>query len=139
MRELRYVVVGFVIVVLAGTLRARAQSGAKNGEWRAYAGEIGSTRYSPIEQINRDNVKNLQIAWGWKFDNYGAPNSETTPIMVNGVLYFTVGPRRTIVAVDPGSGETLWVYRPDEGPRSDQAPRKITRGVAFWTDGRDNR
>src|SRR5262249_3357937 len=139
MRELRYVVLGLVIVVLAWTLQTGAQNGAKNGEWRAYGGETGSTRYSLLDQINRDNVKNLQLAWGWKFDNYGAPNSETTPIMVNGVLYFTIGPRRTVVAVDPGTGETVWTYRPDEGPRSDQAPRKITRGVGFWTDGRDAR
>ena len=138
-RQLRYVLFVLLMVVLAWALPTAAQNGAKNGEWRAYAGEIGSTRYSPLDQINRENVKNLQVAWSWRFDNFGAPTSETTPIMVNGVLYFTVGPHRTVVAANPGTGETLWIYRPDEGVRFDQAPRKNTRGVGYWTDGADSR
>ncbi len=110
---------------------------AENGG--PYAGEAGSTRYSPIDQINRDNFKNLQVAWSWKFDNFGGGTSETTPIMVDGVLYFTVGPRRNVVAANAGTGETLWTWRPDEGARFDQAPRKVGRGVAYWTDGTDTR
>ena len=55
--------------------------------------------------------------------------------MANGVLYFTVGQRRTVIAANPGTGETLWTWRPDEGARFDQAPRKVGRGVAYWTDG----
>ena len=75
-----------------------------NGD--AYGGEEGSTRYSPLDQINRDNVKDLKIAWTWKSDNFGTPEfkSESTPIMVNGVLYFTAGDRRAVVAVDAGKG-----------------------------------
>ena len=56
--------------------------------------------------------------------------------MVNGVLYFTAGQRRTVVAANAGTGETLWMWRPEEGERFDQAPRKVHRGVAYWTDGR---
>jgi quinoprotein glucose dehydrogenase len=60
-------------------------------EWKAFSGEEFS-RYSPLDQINRDNVKNLQVAWTWRFDNYGTATetltTETTPLMVNGVLYF---------------------------------------------------
>ena len=59
--------------------------------------------------------------------------------MVNGVLYFTAGARRTVVAANAGTGETLWTWRPDEGARFDQAPRKVHRGVAYWTDGKDKR
>jgi quinoprotein glucose dehydrogenase len=59
--------------------------------------------------------------------------------MANGVLYFTVGQRRNVIAVNPGTGETLWMWRPDEGARFDQAPRKVGRGVAYWTDGKDAR
>ena len=80
---------------------------------------------APHDQINRDNVKDLQVAWSWRFDNFGGGTSETTPIMANGVLYFTVGPRRNVIAVNPGTGETLWTWRPDEGARFDQAPRKV--------------
>ena len=116
-----------------------AQHGAPSGEWRSYAGDNGSTRYAPLDQITRDNVKDLQVAWSWKFDNFGGGTSETTPLMANGVLYFTVGPRRSVVAVNPGTGETLWTFRLDEGERFEKAPRKVGRGVAYWPDGGDGR
>ncbi|PYS31107.1 MAG: quinoprotein glucose dehydrogenase, partial [Acidobacteria bacterium] len=113
--------------------------GAKNGEWRVYGGDEASTRYSPLDQINRDNIKNMRVAWVWKSDSL-MPNplngSETTPIMVNGVLYFSMDQRRYVIAVDAGTGETLWLYRPSEGERFTQAPRKVHRGVSYWTDGR---
>src|ERR1700704_548136 len=104
---------GLLVAVLLGALPLIAQSGAKNGEWRSYAGEEASTRYSPLDQINRDNVKDLKVAWTWKSDNFGTAEfkSESTPLMVNGVLYFTAGDRRAVVAVDAGKGETLWVWR----------------------------
>src|SRR6478672_1713405 len=131
-------------LLLAGgclTLVVGAQSGARNGEWRAYGADEASTHYSSLDQINKDTVKNLTVAWTWKFDNFGATNqevntTETTPLMVNGILYFTAGQRRNVVAVKADTGETLWVWRPDEGERFDRAPRKIHRGVAYWTDGR---
>src|SRR5881392_3113814 len=123
--------------LVASVLTMVAQQGTKNGEWRAYSGDTGSTRYAPHDQITRDNVKSLQVAWSWRFDNFGGGTSETTPIMANGVLYFTVGPRRNVIAVNAGTGETLWTWRPDEGARFDQAPRKVGRGVAYWADGTD--
>ena len=138
-RVLRYGVFGLLAAVVIWAFPGMAQQGAKSGEWRAYSGDAGSTRYSPVDQLNRDNVKNLQVAWSWKFDNFGGGTSETTPIMVNGVLYFTVGPRRNVIAVNAGTGETLWTWRTDEGARFDQAPRKVGRGVAYWTDGTDAR
>ena len=101
-----------------------------------------STRYSPLDQINRDNVKDVKIAWTWKSDNFGTAEfkSESTPIMVNGVLYFTAGDRRAVVAVDAGKGETLWVWRMDEGERHERAPRRNSgRGVSYWADGQDGR
>src|SRR5215510_4418305 len=133
-----YAFAAVTAVVLAASA-GLAQHGAKDGEWRAYAGDNGSTRYVPLDQITRDNVKELQIAWSWKFDNFGGGTSETTPLMANGVLYFTVGPRRNVIAANPGTGETLWTWRPDEGARFDQAPRKVGRSVAYWTNGNEAR
>ena len=117
----------------------RAQQGAKNGEWRFYGGDAGSTKYSPLDQINATNVKDLQIAWRWKAENFGARadfNWEVTPLMVGGVLYFTAGTRRDAIAVDAGTGETLWMYRLDEGERGARAVRTNNRGLAYWTDGK---
>ena len=63
-----------------------AQQGSKTGDWRSYASDLGSTRYSAADLITRDTVKNLQVAWSYRFDNVGGGTSETTPIMVDGVL-----------------------------------------------------
>ena len=60
-----------MIVIVVWAFPQMAQQGTKGGEWRSYAGENGSTRYSPADLINRDNFKNLQVAWSWKFDNFG--------------------------------------------------------------------
>src|SRR5436190_11762066 len=139
MRVLRYSGCALLTALVLSTSAGIAQQGAKGGEWRSYAGDAGSSSYAPLDQITRDNFKNLQVAWSWRFDNFGGGTSETTPIMANGVLYFTVGPRRNVVAANPGTGETLWTWRPDEGARFDQAPRKVGRGVAYWTDGTDAR
>jgi len=134
----------FVFGILIASLLCAplvAQYATRNGEWRIF-GADGSTRYSPLDQINRDNVKDLRVVWTWKSDNLSRPEikSETTPLMVNGVLYFTAGDRRNVVAIDAGTGETRWLWRIDEGKRYDQAPRKNSgRGVAYWTDGRDER
>ncbi len=116
------------------TAAGAAQQGAALGEWRYYGGDAGSTRYAALDQINRDNVASLDVAWRWQAANFGpAPeyNYRTTPLMVDGVLYATAGYRRTVVAIDAGTGETLWTYRLDDGDRA--APRRNSgRGVAWW-------
>ncbi len=122
---------------------ATAQYGAKEGEWRFYGGDAGSTKYSALGQIDRNNVNDLQIAWRWRAENFG-PRPEfyyrATPLMIDGVLYTTAGFRRAAVAIDAATGETLWVYRMDEGERGLNAPRDNSgRGVAYWTDGSDER
>ena len=104
-----------------------AQHGGQNGEWLYYGGDLGSTRYAALDQINPDNVSELEIAWRWNGNNLGpAPdiNFRATPIMMNGVMYTTAGTRRAAVAIDPETGETLWIYRFEEGERAKSAPRK---------------
>ena len=129
-----------IMVVLAARLPASGQQGAQEGEWRYYGGDMGGTKYSPLDQINRDNVADLQIAWRWKTDNFGPRvdfNYQATPLMIGGVLYTTAGWRRDVVAIDAATGETLWMYRYDEGVRGQMAPVRSSsgRGVAYWTDG----
>ena len=129
-----------ILLALFG-VRAPAQQGAANGEWRFYGGDAGSTKYSPLDQINAANVKQLEIAWRWKAENFGPQpdyNWEVTPLMAGGVLYFTAGSRRDAVAVDAATGETLWMYRLDEGERGDRAVRTQNRGLAYWTDGKSD-
>ena len=121
-----------------------AQTPSKDAEWRVYWGDNKSSKYSPLDQINKDNVKDLQIAWRWKSLNLGPKadfNWEATPIMVGGVMYVTAGSRRDVVAIDPVTGETLWIFRLDEGRRGSSAPNRAPsgRGVAYWTNGTQSR
>jgi len=122
----------------------QAQSyGTQNGEWQTYGGDLRSTRYSALDQINTENFNKLEVAWRFKTDPLG-PRPEfqlqTTPLMVKGVLYFTAGTRRAAVALDAQTGEMLWMYSLNEGKRGDSAPRQLSgRGLAYWTDGREDR
>ena len=112
-------------------------------EWRTYGGDLASTRYAPLDQINASNFDKLQIAWRFRTDSLGPrpeTNFETTPLMVGGVIYSTVGTRRAVVALDAGTGELLWMHREDEGKRGQAAPRQLSgRGLAYWSNGNDAR
>ena len=132
------------ICLLAGaSLPAIGQTGAKDGEWRSYGGDLGSTRYSALDQINAGNFNQLEIAWRFKTDNLGPRREfqlEATPLVARGVLYSTAGTRRAVVALDAATGEQLWVHSEREGARGANAPRQLSgRGLAYWTDGREER
>jgi len=129
--------------LLWAALPLAAQLGTKNGEWPSYGGDVTSHRYSPLDQINANNFSKLQVAWRFKTDNLGPKpeaNLEGTPLMVKGVLYATAGTRRTVVALDPATGELLWKYSENEGARGTAAPRQLSgRGLAYWSDAREER
>lgn len=140
-RASRRWLIGFAAVCVA--LPAGAQTGAKNGEWRAYGADLGNTHYSPLDQITAANFNSLQVAWRFKTDNLGPRpeyNFEGTPLMANGIVYSTAGTRRAVVAIDGATGELLWVHGEKEGARGTNAPRQLSgRGLAYWTDGREER
>ena len=131
-RLLQYGAVAFLIAL--ATPPVVGQKGATKGEWPAYGADLGNSRYSPLDQINAGNFKDLEVAWRFKTDNLG-PRRETqfesTPLMVNGVLYSTAGTRRAVVAIDPATGEQLWMHSENEGARGAAAPRQLSgRGLA---------
>ncbi len=126
------------LFVYLGVLPAIAQTGAVDGEWRTYGGDLGSTRYAALDQISAENFNDLEMVWRFNTSNLGPNpdfNYQVTPLMVDGVLYATAGSRRNAVALDAATGEMLWVYRLDEGERGANAIRRMSgRGVAYWTD-----
>jgi quinoprotein glucose dehydrogenase len=114
----------------------------RTAEWRYYGGDAGGTKYSPLGQIDASNVNKLHVAWSWGARNFGPSaefNWEVTPLMVGGRLFVTAGTRRDAVALDAKTGETLWMYRLDEGPRGETVARRNNRGLAYWSDGSDER
>jgi quinoprotein glucose dehydrogenase len=122
---------------------AAAQRGAPNGEWKTYGGDLGNTRYSPLDQINATNFSKLEVAWRFKTDSLGPTREyifESTPLMTDGVVYSTAGSRRAVVALDAATGELLWIHREEEGDRGKAAPRQLSgRGLAYWKSGNDAR
>jgi quinoprotein glucose dehydrogenase len=139
-------VLGGVLIVNRGG-DAGAQSAAVRGnppgEWRFWGADAWSTRYSPLDQINASNFNSLQVAWQWSAAPFGGEPGEyfrSTPLYANGRLFTVATLRRIAVALNPSSGETLWMWRMDEGIRWQKAPRQFAgRGLAYWTDGRDER
>tara|TARA_R100001377_G_scaffold44351_1_gene25265 strand:- start:796 stop:2988 length:2193 start_codon:yes stop_codon:yes gene_type:complete len=105
-------------------------------EWTSYNGDLHGTRYAPLDQINADNVNDLKIAWEFDMGPYGpAPESisVTTPLMINGRVFFTAGATRNVVALNAASGQIEWMWRPDEGQRFDDAPRKGSgKGLTYY-------
>ncbi len=133
---------------------AAAQYGAVAGEWRSYAGDPGSTKYSPLDQIDAGNFGDLRIAWRWAsvdadvdLEAIGSDDErlsifglQATPLMIDGVLYLSTALYQA-AAVDAGTGETIWVHDPQAylGGKPTHAFR--SRGVAYWSedDGSDAR
>ncbi len=123
-----------------------AQQGTTTGDWPAFGADIGSTKYSSLDQISADTIDRLEIAWRRPaLDEYYTainPNQRITsnyvvaPIVVNGVAYVPNGVG-LVEAFDPASGETIWVQEPPGG--AEGLPGTSTRGVAYWSDGDEDR
>ena len=135
-----------VCLAVLAVAPARAQLGTQDGEWRTFGGDTGSTKYAPLDQINRDNVRGLQIAWRRPAvdERYGAMDPEISysnsyfaqVLTVGGVAYIPNGVG-LVEAFNPGTGETIWVQEPMGGV--EDLLGASTRGVAYWSDGSDER
>ena len=136
-------------LVMATGLLARAQESVPEpvGEWHYYGGDKGFTRYSPLDQINLDNVGDLEILWRRpKVDpqlRQAFPdlaindNLRSTPIMVGGVLYAPNGVG-LVEAFDAGTGKTVWEQEPfDSTPEGMSG--SSSRGLDYWESGTDRR
>lgn len=110
-----------------------------NVPWTHYNGDERSTRYQPFKQIDAGNVADLEVVWSLDTGPFG-PSPETfsvtTPLAVNGRLYGTVGATRNVIALDAATGQLLWLWRPEEGQRFRNAPRKGSgKGLAYHASG----
>jgi quinoprotein glucose dehydrogenase len=104
-------------------------------EWRVYGGDKGSTRFSPLTQINKSNVANLKVAWTFHTGDLKPDTISTiecSPIVVDGVMYVT-SPTIKAFAINAATGEKIWEF--DPGPTGE----KVSRGVTYWENGTDKR
>jgi quinoprotein glucose dehydrogenase len=111
------------------------------GEWRVWGADAWGSRYSALDQINASNFNTLEQAWQWDAGTFGPDEYyRTTPLYANGRLFTVATTRRSTMALDPETGETLWMWRLEEGIRWQKAPRQFAgRGLTYWTDGGEER
>ncbi len=131
-----YAVVVVGLCAVAG-LPGAAQS-SRSVEWANITGGHSATRYAAIDQINASNFNNLKVAWKWKADTdagvpmFGEVNARGLPIYVDGMLITVSGPRRTISAINPATGKTLWTFQEPATPRQEYSMRNNHgKGVAY--------
>ena len=110
--------------------QAASHSESQNQDWPVYGGTLESTHYSPLTQINRTNVAKLRVAW--MFDSQEDGGLQTSPIIVDGILY-AYTPSQKVIALDAATGNLLWKF--DSGIGGTQP----VRGLAYWSDGKDKR
>ena len=125
-----------------------AQRGVSDGEWPHYSGDQGSTKYSALDQIDRHNFAQLEIAWRWRSADYrvaeGAGRVEPghfrgTPLMLDGMVFVPTGLSQ-VAALDPATGEELWVYDPRSYLKGMPVHSLVQiRGIESWTDPQSGR
>jgi quinoprotein glucose dehydrogenase len=143
-RRAAHLLLALIVSLTAAAVRGQAPQPAAF-EWKTYGGDLASTRYAPLAQIDKTNFSKLQIAWRLNTTPFG-PRPDTlysaTPLLVGNVLYTTAGTRRAVLALNAATGEILWMHSEDEGPRGQNAARSgAGRGVSYWSsgDGADRR
>ena len=108
------------------------------GDWLNWRRTDNAWGYSPLDQINRQNVQQLQLAWSWAMDDRGS--QQATPLVYDGIMYLP-NPRGVIQALDGATGDLIWEYRPRSGTTDRRRPasragegRGIQRNIAIFGD-----
>jgi quinoprotein glucose dehydrogenase len=140
------------VVVLA--LSAGAWGEGQKGDWPYWGADSGARKYSELDQIDRTNVSNLELAWTWETGEKAIPgprlpvpgnrvypgNFEATPLVIDGVMYLSTSYNR-VLALDPETGKPKWEYDPRivEWGQAPNGMGYVHRGVATWDDGNQKR
>jgi quinoprotein glucose dehydrogenase len=132
----------FLLGLVAGELAAAQDNGDTfSSQWSSWGASAEGTRYSGADQINRDNVQQLEVAWTYSSGEMqrrseamlSNSSAETTPILVAGSLV-SCTPFGRVIALDPATGEETWVFDPDINPGFEMPNQYMCRGVAQWRD-----
>ena len=107
--------------------------------WETFGGTKDAARYSSLDQVNRENVQNLEVAWTYHTsDSTARSQIQCQPIVVNGVLYAT-SPQVNVFALDAASGKLLWRFNPFQMLGGQNSWAGTNRGVTYWEEGEDKR
>ncbi len=107
-------------------------------DWPVYKADNASSSYSPLDQINRDNVARLELAWQYKTGDEHPYTIECNPLIIGGVMYVT-SPHLNALALDAATGERLWTFTPSEAGPTRRHGARVNRGVTYWEEGDDKR
>jgi quinoprotein glucose dehydrogenase len=129
----------FFVGILGSVVHQSKDEPATGTDWRNYGGNKEGNRYSPLTQINLDNVKDMKVAWMYDASEKPDPRSggkgraiQCQPIVVRGVMYATT-PELKLFALKAGTGEQLWKFEPSDDRLNSN------RGVVYWENGSDKR
>lgn len=131
----RPVRLSFVFALLAALVACSGDDSAA-GEWPAYGGDAGGSGYSGLDQINRETVDGLEVAWIFQTGDAELISSfkfEATPIQTGGLLYVST-PLNRVIAIDPETGVEVWRYDPDLDRTKPRNQGFVSRGVSYWED-----
>ncbi|PRY16381.1 quinoprotein glucose dehydrogenase [Pontibacter ummariensis] len=139
-RTLKYLIVCLLLIGSCKSLEKEEETHIQELDWPAYGGNTAGNRYSPLTQINKDNVQQLQVAWTYDTGENNNPeergiNIQCQPIMANGMVYAT-SPKLKLFAVRATTGEEVWKFDPFKDKTAKYHPN---RGVLYWEDGDDRR
>jgi len=130
-----YFLLSFLLLTQVRDFRPVTEAMLRNpapGDWLNWRRTDNAWGYSPLDQINRQNVSQLQLVWSWAMDDTGA--NQPAPLVYDGVLYLP-NPRGVIQALDAGTGDLLWEYRPEGRPNLTGDPARGTqRNIAIFGD-----
>ena len=101
-------VIFYVILMNLFLQACTGNNSTEQSNWPLYGRDYNNQRYSPLEQINRDNIKQLKLAW--KYNTGKKATFQTTPIVVDGVMYITT-PFNDVIALDAATGKIKWRYQ----------------------------
>lgn len=133
-----------VVLFLSG---CSDQSSNQTGNWTSYASDKFSSKYSSLDQINKENVKNIEVKWTWESpdnalkEKFKFPVSiyQATPIAINGILYVSSS-TAIVSAINGSTGQTIWTFDPETYKSNAPAHGAyIHRGVSYWDDGAGGR
>jgi quinoprotein glucose dehydrogenase len=130
-------------LLFALTAATTPRADTRVADWPVTEGAPGGGRYSPLAEITPENVSKLRVAWTYHHGDFWrgsfplpvnrGSSFESTPLVVDGRLFFTT-PRNRAIALDPETGRELWTFDPKLEPGRAYANMWINRGVAYWRD-----